>query len=462
MSHDRRSAVRPVLGPMVLAASLLLPGAASQGDSRPRVDGVISLDEAVRIALRESPVIRGAVLETEAAVARWRAARAERRPAAALHSFAAGGSAANILDSSEAVRPAMAMIAPGREFFDQNVSLMVPLFTGGRLTAMVREADAMRRADETRLEVRRREVVLQVRLAFRESQARRGFVTVAEAALSQHRERLRVDRISFEQQRIPRFYVLRDEAEVALAEQELTNARRDVELAYIQLRTLMGIDPESRLQTADLPAESRVAASEPQTVPAGEDLPRVLAQARANRPELTEAQQRLVAGEARVAAARSAYRPQVGVGVMGDLMKMRGERLFGGATFGLTASLPLLDGGYRRAQVALGRAEAGRLEQEKAQVLLRVEQEAASALARLRAAETNLAAARVAVAAAREDYRIALLRYTEGAGINLEALDALAAQVRAENNEVQAAYERDAARDLLAYAAGTLLPPSLK
>ena len=42
----------------------------------------------------------------------------------------------------------------------------------------------------------------------------------------------------------------------------------------------------------------------------------------------------------------------------------------------------------------------------------------------------------------------------EGLGINLEALDALAAQVRAHNNEVQARFEYSGAQNRLARAVG--------
>jgi len=435
--------------------------------TRPRADERLTLEQAVALALRESPVVRGADLEVEAAVGRVQAARAERRPWVSVNTFAAGGSAANIVTSPAAVQPQMTMGLPGGAFFDQNVSVMYPLFTGGRLRAMVLQAKALRGASQAQLETTRQDVALMVRIAYREVQARRSFLGVYRAALEQNRERLRIDRISLEQQRIPRFYVLRDEAEVANAEQMLTNAERDVEISFIQLKTVMGVHLESRLELAEplqfQPSSTLLASLGAGPAPDTKDatggdsqLRRLLEVAERNRPEVAAAARRREAGQAEVEVARSAYRPQVGLGAMADLMKMKGEPLFGGTTFGLSAALPILDGGLRRARLSTAKAEALRMEQERRQMALMVGQETATALANLRAAERNVQTARTAVTAAVEDYRIALLRYTSGVGINVEALDALATQVRAQNNEVQALFEHNVAQDRLARALGAL------
>ena len=188
---------------------------------------------------------------------------------------------------------------------------------------------------------------------------------------------------------------------------------------------------------------------------------RLLRMAERNRPELSAAGFRVQAGRQEVNAARSAFKPQVSAGVMGDVMKMKGESPFVGATFALVASFPILDGGLRRARVRSSRAEQERAVQERVRLALQVGQEVASALASLRTAERNVGTAGPGVVAAEEDYRVALLRYTSGLGINVEALDALAAQVRAQNNRIRALYEYDVAQDRLARAVGQLsgVPP---
>jgi outer membrane protein TolC len=431
--------------------------------ARPRLDATVSIEDAIAVALRESPVVRGAAREVEAAAAHVVAARAERRPWLSLNSFLSGGSAPNIFEGAEPVQPRMTMGLPRDRFFDQNLNFMVPLYTGGRLEAMVRRARAVRDASAAELEETRQEVALTVRLAYREAQARRSFLGVYQAALEQNRERQRIDQIAFEQDRIPRFYVLRNAAEVANAEQMLTYARRDLEISLLQLKTAMGVHIDSQLDVTPVevprPAGEWLAALQGDQ---GTDLPRLLAAAVRNRPELLAAERRVAAGIQETRVARSAYRPQVVAGVMGDLTLARGMDPHSGTTFALAASLPILDGGARRARLRAAEAEVRKREEERTQTALAVAQEVATALVSLQAAERNVATARAAVAAAEEDYRVAQLRYTAGRGINVEALDALAAQVRAQNNEVQALYEYGAAQDRLLRAVGLLRAPGAR
>jgi outer membrane protein len=177
---------------------------------------------------------------------------------------------------------------------------------------------------------------------------------------------------------------------------------------------------------------------------------------------LAGATRRIEGGLEEVKIAKSAYRPQIGVGVMGDLSKMRGQSLFGGSTFGVVGSLPILDGGSRKAKVRTAEAEVAKISEERKRVALQVGQEVTTALLNLKAAESNVRTARIGVTAAVEDYRVALLRYTSGKGINVEALDALAAQVRSQSNEIQALYEYNVAQDQLARALGLLARPDGK
>jgi len=435
--------------------------------SRPRLEQDLSVEQAVRIALRESPVIRGAVQEVEAAAGRVAAARAEQRPWASVNTFLGGGSAANLVTSPDPVQPRMTMGLPGDRFVDQNVSLMVPIYTGGRLRAMVQQARALKSASESELAGMRQEVALMVRLGYREVQARQDRVRVYRAMLEQNRERQRVDEVALEVQKIPRYYVLRDQAEVASAQQMVTMAEKEVDVSLIQLKSLMGVHLGSKLLLTEplssfsVNPELAGLLSTPAALPEATTNPtltRLLELAGRHRPELLASEGRIQAGEAELRMGRSAYRPQVSAGVMGDFMKMRGEPSFTGATFAVVGSLPILDGGLRRAKLQTARAEVRKLEEDRQQLALRIGEEVTTALLELRAAEKNVAVARVGAAAAEEDYRVALLRYTSGKGINVEALDALAASVRAQNNQVQALFDYQVAQDRLTRAAGLIEP----
>ena len=64
-------------------------------------------------------------------------------------------------------------------------------------------------------------------------------------------ERLRVTREKFDAGRVPRFYVLRDEAELANAVQMDAMARSRAELAMVSLKTTLGVDLSSPITLVD-------------------------------------------------------------------------------------------------------------------------------------------------------------------------------------------------------------------
>jgi len=427
---------------------------------RPVVNESVSAGEAVAIALRESPVLRGATAEVEAAAARVAAARAESRPMASANGFLTGGSNPAILPSSPLAQPQVFMGVPRDTFADLNLMLMVPLYAGGRFQAMVRAASAMRDASEADRAAMRQEVAQMTRAAHHAVLARREMLRVWTDRLSADEERLRLDRARLAQEQIPAYYVQRGEAEVAATRQELVNAERDVEVALAQLKTIMGVHPSSQVQAEGILAEPDVqalqpagAAAEASGVPPFEEM---LRRAERDRPEVAAAERRMRGAGAEADSVRGQYRPQVNAMAMGDLMNMEGEGTRGGATFGVVASIPLFTGGMRRARVAEAEAERRRMEQERERVALRIAEEVQTARLNLRAARQNVETARTALAAARAEYEAASLRYQVGRSVAVEALDALASRTRAESNLVQALYTLNVAYDETLRAIGAL------
>jgi outer membrane protein len=434
---------------------------------RPVLNGPLSTDQAVATALQDSPVVRGAAEEVEADLGRLAAARAQTRPQLSITGFGTGGSESETYTSTDPVRPTNIFVVPRGAFFDQNATLMLPLYTGGRLRALVRQAAAARGSAGAELEGVRQEVALMTRTAFRDVLARRALIDVARAVVTANQEQLRVDQSRFQAGAIPEFYLRRDEAELANAQQQLTNARRDTDLALARLKTVMGIHPDSKVEpTGSLtfaPAaaaiERLVGAAAEATPPAPPSLAeryrgRLLALAERQRPELQGARLRVEQAAQGMAVARSADRPQIGIAAMGDFMSGADARTFGGASFGLTASLPLFDAGLRRADRRSAEADRRHREQDYERTVLDVAQQITEALLFLGAAEQNVATAQVGAHAAEEEYQVALQRYQAGRGILVEALDALAARTRAENNVIQALYEYNVALDQLRRSVG--------
>ena len=432
--------------------------------ARPTINKTLTVDEAVAIAVKESPVVRGAASQVEAAEGGVGAARAQTCPLVSVNTFASGGSNANIVASPGLIQPQMIQTLPRDAFIDQNISVMYPLYTGGRLAALIKQASALRSASEAERETQAQEITLLTRTAYWDVLARRAMADVQNARRKENAERLRLDRVRLQQEQIPAYYVQRDEAEVAAAQQEVTNATRDADLALLQLKTVMGVNPASQIEVAlsgqdeKLSAEDAIAQLTAAVTPDGSKalppLTTLLRIAARHRPELAAAARRTQGASFGATAARGMYAPQISLFGMGDVTKARGQGVGGGITCGVVASLPLYTGGQRSADIRSADAQRRRAEQDEERVALQVAQEISAALLNLRAAGKNVETATIAVTAATEESRIARLRYEAGRSIVTEALDAQTAQIRAEGNRIQARYQFKTANDQLRRAVG--------
>lgn len=417
--------------------------------TRPKIEGKLSLSQAVEIALRESPILRGAVAELRAAEARLQMARSEKRWQLSLNTFASTGTQSSILTSPTTVMPSATMLLPSRSFVDFNAMFMFPLFTGKRLEALIRQAEAIRSASAAQLEAIKLDVALETKIAYRQALLARKVISVAEAYVQAMEERVRIDKVAADVGRIPEFWVLRSEAELANAKQMLANAQRDYEVALINLKAIMGIHPDSQIELTD----ALEVGEEPKFELNREKL---LAIAFANRPEVRYSLQQLSAQNFAIQAAKALYSPQVSLMAMADYMRGIGDtgQGTGGYLVGIVLGLPIFDGGRRKAIV--GEAEAMR---EKAladleRLKLQIAKEVDTALKELQTAEQNVRTSEVALKSSREEARIAKVRYEAGRSVLVEYLDAIAALVRAELNYAQALYERAVAVDKLIRALG--------
>jgi len=453
--------------------------------TRPKIRQALSSREAVEIALWESPVLRGAVAEIKATEARLQMARSEKRWQISVNAFASVGTESAILASPPTVMPSATMLLPRRRFFDANTMFMLPIFTGGRLEALIRQAEIVRHATAAQLEAMRLDVALETKLAYRRALLAQEMVRVAEAYVAAMEERVRVDKIAAQVGRIPEFWVLRSEAELANARQMLANAQRDYEIALITLKAIMGVHPDSEITLTDElkwdmgqgtgdgterdggrgardGKERDEGRGTRDGLKVGELLERekLLAEAMAKRPELQAALRQAEAQSHAVKAAKALYAPQASLMVMADYMRGTGDmgQGTGGYLAGIVIGLPVLDGGRRKAMVSEAQAMREKSLAEVERLKLQIASEVDIALRELQTAFQNLQTAQAALRAAEEDERVAKVRYEAGRSVLVEYLDALAVLVRAQVNYAQAIYELSVAQDKLLRAVGKGLP----
>jgi outer membrane protein len=440
----------------------LLTASTAQVDpfsTRPKIRQALSLREAVEIALRESPILRGAVTELKATEARLRMARSEKRWQLSINAFASTGTESAIFASPPTVIPSATMLLPRRTFFDANAMLMFPIFTGGRLEALIRQAEAVRHATAAQLEAMRLDVALETKLAYWRALLAREVVRVAEVYVAAMEERVRVDKVAAQVGRIPEFWVLRSEAELANARQMLANAQRDYETALIALKAIMGVHPDSEITLTDeLGRDEGRGARDGLKVGKLPKREKLLVEAMEKRPELRAALRQAEAQNYAVRAAKALYAPQVGWTVMANYMSGTGDMGQGGYLAGIAVGLPIFDGGRRKAMVGEAQAMREKALAEVERLKLQIASEVDTALRELQTALQNLQTAQAALKAAEEDERVAKVRYEAGRSVLVEYLDALATLVRAQVNYAQAIYELFVAYDKLQRAIGKGLP----
>lgn len=327
---------------------------------------------------------------------------------------------------------------------DGNLTAMYPLFSGGRdyygYKAAAARADAARQARRG-TEV---DVAMQARLdyisALREAENAR----VTGELMRDVEERLRLSRQMFDSGRIPRYYLLRDEAELANVAQMDATARSRVDLALVSLKTTMGVDLSSAITLAD-----RL-----ELTPAILSVEEGVRQASESHPDLKAAARQREAAQADVRAAYGNYFPQVSVGYMYDWAWMKNrawesqaERMRSGAdtsegySVGVVVTLPLFDGFLRENALRTAKAKLERATQAEGLARQQIAKEVNQAVLMLAAAEKAVEASRTGLEQAEEEFRIMKQRFESGRGIQLEILDAQVSVTRARFNTVSALAE---------------------
>jgi outer membrane protein TolC len=428
------------------AADLPVPavtsGATANGASattdRP-ADRPFTLDEAVAYALQNNPRIGLAAAQIREARARITQRRAERGPQFGVNNF--------VLRQGPVIPGSVPGSAPAFPPYAWNVGVFVSqvLFDWGqrahRQSAATHETAATRlRALETGNDVR-----LVVATTFFNILRAEQLLLVAQERREAAAEQLRVAKARFEADIAPRFDVIRSEAELANAEQDVIAAQNDVELANASFNTALGRDV---VATVALRYEAE---------PAHPDVPFDAARetAATNRPALEAIREDVRSGVEEVKARRAEARPQIGFTGLYNRPNPGG---FASTAyrynFGLTMSWPFFDSGFIRGRVRESQAvvEGSRqaLEQARQQVDLDVRQAGLD----IQEAQKRIVASQTEVSSAREALRVSQVRYRAGVGTNVEVTDAQVALARAGQNLANAQFDYETAISRLEFAAG--------
>lgn len=384
----------------------------------------LSVDDCVQIALGPHPALVAAQAGVDAAAAAVGEARAPYYPrldlTAGYHRLQRRAYLPSGLTLPGGVAPTL--IGPLDDWNGGLISRVTLLDFGARkaglAAAEARQIGAEAQADATRADLR-----ATVRAAYHALTTAFELQEAATKNLERAEEHRRLAGLRHEAGAVPQADVLRATAEAADARLQLISAQSRVRRLTGELNTAMG-------RAADTPLT--VAAAATLAEPAPVDFAAAVEQALAHRPELRASNQRTVAAQAAVSAARAARAP-----------RLQADASFGWRDTawvpdtrewqaGLTIDLPIFDAGARQRGVARARAEAAREEADDSSRRLRVRQEVWSAQVELERTWAAIAANEASLRAAGESLRAVRERYEFGAAIITDLLDTQTALARAE------------------------------
>jgi outer membrane protein TolC len=366
----------------------------------------LTLDTALRLAQENNPQIR----QADARVAEVRGnltnARAARLPSLDLR----GG--------YQVVDDDLMVTGGDNESWNLDLQLSQNLYTGGAVSSSNRQVEALLAAAEADLQA----TIIGASLAVRE------------ASIRLLQQQLDVVRDRFEAGTVSRFELLRSEVALANGRPALIRARNSYELAVVALLRAIGLenaDPEA------IQLDGQLAYSD-----FSRDLDDSLRLARSSRPEFRATEARVRAAGSAVDAIRAGSLPSLqlvaGYGLQKDPRSSdRGETI-DGWSLGLQGSWNLWDANATRGDRLAAEARVRQAEISMDDLELRVATEVRQAYLSLREARELVEASQRVVEQALEALSLAQDRFSVGAAIQLEVLEAEVALTEARTNEISA------------------------
>jgi len=241
---------------------------------------------------------------------------------------------------------------------------------------------------------------------------------IAKRTLASRREALRIIRLREQEGLASELDLRRAEGELASTSAAIPDLERRIAQVENGLSTLIGRNPGPIPRGTPLIAQDL-----PPAIPAG--LPSDLLE---RRPDIRQAEQRLVATNARIGEAKAAFFPRIFLTGAFGVESVALSDLFTGPAriwqFGPTVTLPIFTGGRNRAQLSVAESRQEQALIQYQQTLLQAFREVEDALVAHRKVREVRVEQETQVASAQRTLVLAQLRYVNGLASYLDVLDA--------------------------------------
>lgn len=422
------------------ASSLLVAGLASGQDAK---EAPSSVEECVRYALTHNPLVLVARQNAAGASARLSEAKASQLGVdldvngtvtrqGPVISFPTGpGQSTTVVPASRR---------------DYSLSLSKPLYTGGALEANLKAARHDLSAAGRDVEGTMQEVAHLVYVTYSGVLQAQRLKQVADEAVAQAKEHLRIARVRFEAGTAAKFDVLRSEVELANRQEQALVAANQVELSRAAFNNALGRPHDTPVELPEVKVEFQQEFDESAALKAASQ----------NRPLLQSLREQLESAKQRTVAAKAGRLPSVALAW--DYMKQTVTGFSEDHSWHtyLSFNLPLFDCGLARSQEREAKTYVGVLESSLQNAQQQVGLEIRQAILTVRSARARVETAAKAMEQAAEGLRIAEVRYQAEVGANVEVTDARVAMVQAQTNHANAFHDYRVAVAALQKATGEL------
>lgn len=395
----------------------------------------LNLNDAVQMALENNRSIKSALANVD--VAKWNLSKYRRQTGVTL-SLSTGANHANDM-------LAMASHNGDNTYYTNSASASIPLYNFSLRSGIEAAGYALNAADVT-LENTKQSIRYQATADYYNILNYKNLIKVQEDAVRAYQEHLDNVNAQYRVGTVAKSDVLSSQVNLANAQQSLTTAQNNYDIAMATLNNVIGLPTDTVLEIDDElkhPAYNL-------------NLNDCTNYALNNRADGAAAYYAVKQAEAGINTAKADWYPTVTASAN---KAIEGKDAFHADhsntwLFGATATWNIFDNGVTAANV--NNAEASLV---KAQEALKSQDETIqldvrTALLNLQAAEKNISTTETAVTQAEEDLKIAHVRYSAGVGTNLDVMDATEKMTSARTNYNTALYNYNVSKAALDKAMG--------
>lgn len=348
--------------------------------------------------------------------------------------------------------------ANAQNIYSNNLTLAMPIYAGGKLSAGIKAADLGYNQAQLRVEGTKQAIRYSTAATYYKVLQDKNQINVAQESVDTLNQHLKNVNAQYTVGTVAKSDVLASQVQLSSAELSLIQAKNAYAIDMASLNNLMGLPTGTILNLQD----------QLEAAPYEAPLEECTSFAMENRPDVLAADYQVAMAKAQVQAARSGYLPTVSASVGKD---WAGRTAFSAdqdptdsatgehnkTTVGVQLQWNLWDNNQTAANVKQAEAQVAKAESVANQTRQSGELEVRKAYLNIQAAEQSIATSKVAVEKAREDYKIAQVRYAAGVGTNLDVMDAQEKLTEAETKYNTALYNLNTSKADLNRAMGIMV-----